>query len=55
MTKKELLELMKDMSDNYELCVHRPYEGTDPAGLYEIKSIKEHEVIKTIEFIVSED
>lgn len=55
MTKKELIEAMHDMPDDYKICVHRSFEGTDPAGLYGITSVIRHEEIRHIEFEVSEE
>lgn len=55
MTKKELIEAMHDMPDDYQICVHRSFEGTDPAGLYGITSVIRHEEIRHIELEVSDD
>lgn len=55
MTKAELIEAMKDMPDDYQLCVHRSFDGTDPAGMYGIISVKKHDPIRYIQLEVSEE
>ena len=55
MTKKELIEAMHDMPDDYKICVYRPFKGTHPAGLYGITSVIKHEPIRHIELEVSKE
>ena len=50
MTKKELIESMKHMNDDYEVTAHQLGEG-----LYGIMAVAEHPVIKKIELILAQD
>jgi hypothetical protein len=53
MTKKELIELMKDMNDDYEVSVN--VRISDPGGFYGIIAVYEHPILKKIELELNED
>lgn len=54
MTKKELMQSIQDIPDDYEICAHiKKY--TDHSGLYGITGAFGHHSIKTIELIAEEE
>jgi hypothetical protein len=58
MTKKELIEAIQNIPDDYKIMVSRPYDGDLPgfsAFLHDVIGIENYEQVKMIELIVDDE
>lgn len=55
MTKKELIEIIADLPDDYQIWVWQSFVNKDPGGAYEFSSYEKLDQQKAILFMLEDD